>query len=110
MKMIKNALIVTTMALLSAQAFASDSFQGWRVVQTADASSKTAAYELALDKLEQLKQDSSVELNNDLGHVTAYSSSVSLNEDAYVTVVEKMDKNGDMKYTGNVNVSVSYLR
>jgi len=110
MKKIKNALIATTMILLSAQAFASDSFQEWRVVQTTDTTSKAAAYELALDKLDELKQDSSVELNNDLGHVTTYSNSVSLNEDAYVTVVEKMDNNGDMKYSGNVNVSVSYLR
>lgn len=110
MKMIKNTLIATTMVLLSAQAFASDSFQEWRMVQTTDANSKAAAYELALDKLELLKQDSSVELNNDLGHVTQYSNSVSINDDAYVTVIEKMDNNGEMKYTGQVNVSVSYLR
>jgi hypothetical protein len=110
MKMIKNALIATTLAFLSAHAFASDSFQEWRVVQTSAASTKAAAYELALDKLEQLKQDSSVELNNDLGHVTTYSNSVSLNDDAYVTVIEKMDKNGELNYAGQVNVSVSYLR
>ncbi|MGX9418969.1 DUF3316 domain-containing protein [Vibrio sp. RC27] len=110
MKTIKNALIVTTLALLSSQAFASDSFQEIRVVQTADTSTKAAAYELALDKLETLQGDTAVELNRDLGHVSAYANSVSLNSGSYITVAEKMDENGTMQYTGVVNANVTYER
>lgn len=110
MKMIKNALIATTIALLSANAFASDTFSESRVVKTADVTNKAAAYELALDKLNTLQNDSAVELNNDLGHVSNYANSVSLNDGAYITVAEKMDANGNLQYTGLVNVSVTFDR
>ena len=105
MKMTKKALIATAALILSSQVFASDTHQTSRVIQTADMDTKVAAYELALDKLETIKNDSSVELNNELRLV---ASSASLNEGSYITVTEKMDANGDMLYTGLVNVSVTY--
>ncbi|MGX9418970.1 DUF3316 domain-containing protein [Vibrio sp. RC27] len=110
MKAIKNTLIATTMVLLSSQVFASDSFQEVRVVKTSDMSSKEAAYELALDKLEVLKNDTAVELNKDLGNITAYSNSVKLNDGSYITISEKMDENGNILYTGQVNANVTYDR
>jgi len=110
MKMIKKALIATTLVFLSAQAFASDTYSETRVIKTADANSKATAYELALDKLNTLQNDSAVELNKDLGQISSYANSVSLNDSGYVTITEKMDANGNLQYTGLVNVSVSFDR
>jgi hypothetical protein len=108
MKMTKTALIASAMLILSSQVFAGDTHQATRVVQTADMSSKAAAYELALDKLQTLQADSSIELNNDLGHVTPDPRSLSLNDRAYITVAEKMNASGEIHYTGLVNVNVTY--
>ena len=108
MKMTKKALIASAMVILSSQVFA-QSIQTTRVVKTADASTKAAAYNLAFNTLKTLEADSSIELNNDLGHVAIYSpTSVSLNDGAYITVAEKMDASGDMSYTGLVNVTVTF--
>jgi hypothetical protein len=111
MTKIKTALIASTMAILSTQAFASNTttHQATRVVPTADMTSKAEAYDLAFDKLATLKTASPTELNNDLGRVAVnYPNSVALNDGAYITVVEKMNEKGDTVYTGLVNVGVTY--
>jgi hypothetical protein len=108
MKMIKNALIASVVLVLSSQVFAADTHQASRVIQTADMSSKTAAYELALDKLNTMQNDSAIELNKELGYVSTIANSVSLNAGAYITVAEKMGSNGEIMYTGLVNVSASF--
>ena len=109
MKMTKTALIASAMVILSSQVFASTTTQTTRVVPTADMSSKAAAYELALDKLQTLQADSPIELNNDLGHVALdFPHSVALNDGAYITVAEKMNASGETFYTGLVNVNVTF--
>jgi hypothetical protein len=108
MKMTKTALIASAMLILSTQVFATDTHQATRAVQTVDMSSKAAAYELALDTLQTLQSDSAIELNKDLGRVSTIARSVSLNDGAYITVVEKMDTTGHILYTGLVNVSFTY--
>lgn len=106
MKMIKSALIASVVLALSSQAFAN---QASRVIPTADMSTKTAAYELALDKLTSLENDSAVTLSHELlAGLSPVANSVSLNDGAYITVVEKMDSTGQIVYTGLVNVSASY--
>ncbi|WP_413702220.1 DUF3316 domain-containing protein [Psychromonas sp. KJ10-10] len=100
--------MASTMAILSTQAFATTT-QTTRVIPTEDVSSQAVAYELALDKLQTLKADSAIELNNDLGHISLdYPRSLSLNDGSYVTVAEKMNANGEISYTGLVNVSVTF--
>jgi Na+-translocating ferredoxin:NAD+ oxidoreductase RnfG subunit len=105
----KTALIASAMALLSTQVFAATAHQTTRVVTTADMSSKAAAYDSAFKKLEALKTDSAIELNNELGHIAmTYPNSIVLNDGAYVTVTEKMNENGQLFYTGLVNVTVTF--
>ncbi|WP_413702253.1 DUF3316 domain-containing protein [Psychromonas sp. KJ10-10] len=100
--------MASTMAVLSTQAFATTTHTT-RVIPTAEVSSEVCAYELALEKLQTLKADSAVELNKDLGQI-AYESprSLSLNDGSYVTVAEKMNANGELSYTGLVNISVTF--
>ena len=108
---IKTVLIASTMAILSTQAFASNTttHQATRVVPTADMTSKAAAYDLAFDKLTTLEAATPIELNNDLGSVAFnYPNSVVLNDGAYITVAEKMNDKGNIVYTGLVNVGVTY--
>ena len=111
MTKMKTALIASTMAILSTQAFASNTttHQANRALPTADVTSKAAAYDLAFDKLATLKAASPTELNNDLGHVAVnYPNSVALTDDAYITVSEKVNESGNIFYTGLVNVGVTY--
>jgi len=108
MNMIKKAFLASTMVLLSAQVFASDTRMASRVLPTADATSEAAAYELALIKMETLQADTPVQLNNDLGHLTAYANTVTLNDGTYATVQEKIDANGNSLYTGLVHVTATY--
>ncbi|MGB5445752.1 MAG: DUF3316 domain-containing protein [Psychromonas sp.] len=108
MNMIKKAFLASTMILLSAQVFASDTRMTSRVLPTADATSQAAAYELALTKLETLKADTPVQLNKDLGHLTSFANTVTLNDGSYTTVQEKMDANGNIMYTGLVHVSATF--
>lgn len=104
----KVALIASAMTILSTQAFATTT-QTTRVIPTTAVSSQAVAYELALEQLQTLKADSAIELNNDLGRIALDSPrSLSLNEGSYVTVAEKMNANGELFYTGLVNVSVTF--
>jgi hypothetical protein len=107
----KTALIASVMAILSTQVFAANTHQNQttRIVPTADMTSKAAAYDLAVTKLQTLKASTPIALNNNLGHVAInYPNSVSLNDGAYITVAEKMSPSGEMLYTGLVNVSVTF--
>ena len=108
MKITKKALIASAILALSSQVFAdSDPHQANRILQTADTATQSAAYEMALEKLQALETESSTELNHELG-LSAASRNVSLNEGAYITISEKMDDAGEMLYNGLVHVSVSF--
>jgi len=108
MNLTKTALIASTMLALSTQVFATETIHSTRVITTADVATKAAAYELAVDKLDTLQTDSSAQLNSDLGHIAPDSRSLVLNEDGYITVMEKMNEKGELLYTGLVNVNISY--
>ena len=108
MKIINKTLIASAILVLSSQVFAdTDVHQKNRVLQTADTITQSAAYETALEKLQALETESSTELNHELS-LSAASRNVSLNEGAYITVLEKMGDNGEMLYNGLVHVSVSF--
>ena len=111
MKSIKKALIAsaaTAMVILSTQAFAMDTHHAAQKVQTVDTSSKAVAYELGLQKLHVLEADTAIQLNKDLGGISTVINTVSLDDGAYVTVLEKMNADGQVVYNGVVNVSVTY--
>ena len=111
MKFIKKALIASAasaMVMLSTQALATDTYHASKKVQTADTSTKAAAYELGLQKLHVLQADSAIQLDKDLGGISTVINSVSLDDGAYVTVLEKMDTNGQVIYNGIVNTTVTY--
>lgn len=109
MNITKKALIVSAMLALSSQVFAdTDAHHETRVFKTADAATKTIAYNMAFEKLQTLEADTSTELNHDLGNLSAASRNVTLNDGAYITVAEKMNENGDILYNGLVHVAVDF--
>jgi len=111
MNFTKIAIIGSAMLALSTQVFASSNssiIYSTRVVHTADVATKADAYKLAFDQLETLQADSSSQLNNALGHVAPDSRSLVLDDGSYITVAERMNTNGEITYTGLVNVNVTY--
>ncbi|RVU80666.1 DUF3316 domain-containing protein [Leucothrix sargassi] len=79
-------------------------------LRTELSSSKEAAYQAGLDKLNDLKSSSSRDLYNKVGLFASdiKSDTVRLNDGAYVTVQERALPNGQKAYVGVVNVDVSY--
>jgi len=108
MKSTKNILIASAMVMLSTQAIADETYSSKQTVVTADATSKVAAYEQALTKLDSLKVASANELQKDFWWVAMPVNNMALEQGAYVTVLEKMDETGQLVYNGVVNLSVSY--
>ena len=118
MKTVKNALLASAMVILSANAFAGTAVYGDysvhhsnKTIKTATVETKQAAYELGLEKLNDLKDDSSAELSNELAlALGSYKekNSVSLDDGAYITLQEMMNEQGQVVYTGLVNVTFSY--
>lgn len=118
MKTIKNVLMASAMVVLSAGAFASTSIDGnygvhhdSKVLKTQAVASKDAAYSLAFEKLNQLKSESGSELSNELAAPVGSfkeKNSVALDDGAYITIQESMNEQGNIVYSGLVNVSYSY--
>ena len=118
MKTIKNILLASTMLIFSATAFAGPVVYGDysvhrtnKTIKTATADSKEAAYQLGLEKLNLLKAKSGAELSNEfalqLGSFKE-KNSVTLNDNANITLQEMMNEQGQLVYTGLVNITYSY--
>ena len=78
---------------------------------TEKVATRAAAYQAGVDKLAVLKAASPIELSNELNIMSRHidKSTVTLNDDAYVTVQERMGTAGEIVYIGVVNVGISYL-
>ncbi|RVU84097.1 DUF3316 domain-containing protein [Leucothrix sargassi] len=81
-----------------------------KVVQTEATTSKESAYQLGLNKLNALQGASPRALSNALGLYSPIikKNSIRLNQDAYVTVQERVTPAGQKVYVGLVNLDVSY--
>ncbi|HEY5715294.1 MAG TPA: DUF3316 domain-containing protein [Psychromonas sp.] len=118
MKTIKNALLVSSMVILSANAFASAAVYGDysvrsnnKTIKTATVDNKETAYKIGFEKLNQLKAESGAALSNELAlSLDSFKekNSVILNDGAYITIQEFMNKQGNIVYQGLVNVTYSY--
>ena len=108
MKLTKNILIASAMVVLSTQAFADETYYSDQTVITADASSKTAAYEQGMTKLNSLESASANQLEKEFWWVAMPTNNMALEEGAFVTVSEKMTADGQLVYNGVVNLSVAY--
>jgi len=110
MKFTKLAIIASTLLALSTQVFASDitTMHTTKIIKTTEVASQSAAYEMALAKLNVLKTDDATELNRAIGHIAPDSRSLTLEDGSYITVAEQMNPNGKIVYTGQVNINVTY--
>lgn len=83
-----------------------------KVIEVLVSSSKQAAYQGALKKLETLTKSSSDNLSSEL-HVAGGNdidtNSLHLKEDNFVTVTERMGQDGNVQYVGLVHVNYHYL-
>jgi len=108
MKLTKNILIASAMAILSTQVVADETYYSDQTVITADASSKATAYEQGIAKLNTLEAASSNQLEKAFWWVAMPTNNMTLQEGAFITVTEKMNADGQLVYNGIVNLSVSY--
>lgn len=117
MKLTNKALIAATvsaMVVLSSQAIATpfananETYVANEIVKTVDTSSKASAYELALTKLNALEATSPEQLGKDFDSISMQSYGAYLEDDAYITVSEKMDTSGQLVYNGLVHISLIY--
>ena len=121
MKKIKNVVLVSSMLILSTSVFAARApidgdyheYQDSRTIKTAVVDSKAVAYSLGVEQLKLLQSESGRALSEDLS-TSALSfkeiNSIELNDGGYVTVQESMNAQGDIAYTGLVNVTYNYYR
>ena len=110
MKLTKKLLIasaISTMAMLSTQAFADDINYSDQTVVTADFSSKEVAFEQALSELNNLQAASSSDLLQKFS-LDMSANNVTMENGAYVTVSEKMNSDGQFIYNGVVHASFAY--
>jgi len=118
MKSIKNVVLAAAMVILSANVFAGTAIYGdygvhheSKVIKTQTVGTKAAAYSLAVEKLNQIKSGSGSELSNEFALLLGSSkekNSVTLGDDAYMTVQESVNEQGNIAYSGLVNVTYSY--
>jgi len=118
MKSIKNVVLAASMVILSANVFAGTAIYGdygvhheSKVIKTQTVETKAAAYSLAVEKLNQIKSESGSELSNEFAlslDSSKEKSSVTLGDNAYMTVQESVNDQGDIAYSGLVNVTYSY--
>lgn len=109
MKTIKTVLLGASAIMLTANAFAGTVNSD--TIRTETVASKDAAYSLGFAQLQQLKSESGYQLNNDLStNADSFQekNSVTLDNGGYVTVQESMNEQGNIVYTGLVNVTYSY--
>ncbi|MFT6927556.1 MAG: hypothetical protein ACJAZP_003193 [Psychromonas sp.] len=118
MKSIKNVLLASAMVFLSANVFAGTAVYGdygvhydSKIIKTQTVDTKEAAYSLGLEKSNQLKSESGSELSNELALFLSSSkekNSITLDDNAFITVQESLNAQGDTAYSGLVNVTYSY--
>ncbi|MGD8171992.1 DUF3316 domain-containing protein [Vibrio sp. TRT 21S02] len=122
MNTLKKLTLVTTLAVLSTGAFASQGAQlssGGYINRTSSTSlftpaqeSKQAAFDSAYQELQGLQASSTRDLRRALNiWVTTprEANSVRLKDNAYITVDERMNGQGEMEYVGKINVTYQYL-
>ena len=107
MKRAKLFFIVTAMILLNTQILAG-TYHANESIKTVDTTSKVAAYELGLEKLKMLQNDTPEQLKQHLGGISLFLNVVRLDEGAYITVQERMGPDGKFIYNAVVHVSVTY--
>ncbi|MCE7535895.1 DUF3316 domain-containing protein [Aliivibrio fischeri] len=82
------------------------------VIHTDSVSTKQAAYNQALTKLNQLDESTPKELKKAL-KVASFEStttqSIGLDDDSYITVQETMNMQGQIQYTGLIHAKYHYL-
>ncbi|MCK6264497.1 DUF3316 domain-containing protein [Vibrio sp. ZSDE26] len=119
MKLIKTALMATSLTVLSANVFAGQYFStsgnlversGTRTIQTEPVGTAQEAYKLGLEQLQSLNNSTPQELIRDLriASIDIDRRKVHLNENGYITVKELMNADGELLYKGQVNVSYHY--
>ena len=120
MKIIKSVLLGSSLLMLTASVFAQvpiggdyHQYQDSKIIKTVSVATKAEAYSLGLEELTLLKSESGSALSADLSlsAVTPKEkNSVKLNNGAYITIQESMNAQGDIVYTGLVNVTYHYYR
>jgi hypothetical protein len=118
MKSIKNVVLAASMGILSANVFAGTALYGdygmhhdSKVIKTQAVDTKEDAYSLALEKSKQLRAESGSELSNELAlSLDSFKekNTVTLDDGAYITVQESLNEQGNVVYSGLVNVTYSY--
>jgi hypothetical protein len=109
MKTIKTVLLGASAIMLTANAFAATVNN--KTLRTETVASKDAAYSLGVAQLQQLESVSGYQLNNYLvtnADTFQEKNSVTLTNGGYVTVQESMTDQGNIVYTGLVNVIYTY--
>jgi len=108
MKVINKSLLVFIILLFNTTFVLAERYHANEKVITADAMNKVTAYQLGLKKLKQLRALSGAELQQQLGGISLFLNTIHLGEGGYVTVLEKMDETGQLRFNGVVHVSVVY--
>ena len=108
-----TAALVTATSLFSATAFSNDYVERSEMgtITTETASNRSAAFKLGAGKLAMLQSSSPEQLSE---HIRVFSidtdeSSVTLSNNAFVTVQERLGANGKLGYVALVNFELNYL-
>ncbi|MUJ25641.1 DUF3316 domain-containing protein [Aliivibrio fischeri] len=120
MKSFKSLALTTLIIVASSSAMANPvitsgnyiSKSNSSVIHTDSVSTKQAAYNQALTKLNQLDESTPKELKKAL-KVASFEStttqSIGLDDDSYITVQETMNMQGQIQYTGLIHANYHYL-
>lgn len=121
MKKSMTFILAATLSVVSAQSMANTMnangnytvIEKHRTILTEATSSKTSAYQDALNILNNLLESSPLELKQELNvnTFTAHeTNSINVKDGAYVTAQEYMSKDGQLQYKGVVNLDYQYLK
>lgn len=106
-------LIAVSLLLTSLSATAAMFFEQSvsKTLTTITAPTKSAAYQLGVNKLAQLKDSSPSELERALGAPigAVEANTMHLNDEGFIMIQERMDANGQLSYTAIVEVSVGFV-
>ena len=106
-------IIAASILLASVSATAGMSFEQslTKTLTTSTVPTKAAALQLGADKLNQLKNSSTVQLENtlDVPFGEIESNTLHLKDEGYVSIEERMDANGQLGYAAVVEVNVGFV-
>ena len=108
MNVTNNILIASTLVILSTSALADDVNYSTQTVKTMDASSKSIAYEQGMATLDSLQVATANQLESKFWWLGMPANNMAVEDGAYITVLEKMDADGQLVYNGVVHLAVSY--